>query len=309
MAQAAKQAKDDLDEDAQRCSAYGLQPGELKRMPWNERRALTRRLDNDKLTKLAKLIGAFRRYGDAERRKKVKHAPSVVSDVELGADIHRLIPDEMIRLAVPELEDLFWLSYAQKALMQWEEHGPENLGQGPILVVCDESGSMGADVDGKGNTREMWSKAISMALCDQAKRGKRDFIYLGFSSAGHMWEKHFPGGHAPLDDVIDFVTHFYGGGTNYEGPLTRAGEIVTEYARGGRAKPDVVFVTDDDCRVSDAFIRRWQETKADLDLTCYGIQIGVTRTSNAMHKLCDKTVLLTKLNSNPEGMQELFRTI
>ena len=52
-----------------------------------------------------------------------------------------------------------------------------------------------------------------------------------------------------------------------------------------------------------------EATKADLDMTCYGIQVGVTRTSNAMHRLCDKTILLTRLNANPTGMQELFRTI
>lgn len=309
MAQAADNARQEIEDDAARCAAYGVGMGELKRMPWNERRALTRQLDQDKLAQLAKLVGAFRQYGDAERRRKVKHAPSVIVDVKLGKDIEHLVADEFTRLGVPELEDLFWLNYAQQSLMEWEEQGPQNLGQGPIIVVCDESGSMGAVVDKNGNTREMWSKAISMALCDQAKRGKRDFIYIGFSGGRELYEKRFNGGNAPLDEVIEFVQHFYGGGTNYVPPLTRAKDLIAEYGKAGKPKPDIVFVTDDDCSVPDAFVKDWQAVKSDLDMTCYGIQIGVTQTSRAMHRLCDKTILLTRLNSNPQGMQELFRTI
>lgn len=309
MAQAAQQANEDLEDENGRCAAYGMGQGELQKMPWNERRALTRKLDQHKLKALAKLVGQFRQTGDAERRKKVKHAPSVIVDVKPGNDLHNLIDEEYLKLAVPELEDLFWQGYAERQLLEFEHRGPDKLGQGPIIVVCDESGSMSAAVDAEGNTREMWSKALSMALVDQAKRGKRDFIYIGFSSGNSLYEKRFNNGVAPLDEVIEFVQHFYGGGTNYIPPLTRARNIIDEYAKAGRPKPDIVFITDDDCSVPDYFVEEWQATKADLDMTCYGIQVGVTRTSNAMHRLCDKTILLTRLNSNPTGMQELFRTI
>lgn len=308
VAQAVQAAAEDLQEQQQLAGAYGVDPGQLRSMPFEERRRLMEQLDSTKLRKLAALVGAFRRFGDAERRRKVKHAPSEISDVEIGNDLHRLIPEELVRMAIPELEDLFWLGYAQKELMQWEVEGTENLGQGPIIVVCDESGSMNDQLNAAG-TREMWSKALSLALSDQAARGKRDFIYIGFSSHGQVWEKHFPGGRADIADVVEFVSHFFGGGTSYEAPLARAQEIVREYGAAGKAKPDVVFITDDDCRISDRFVEGWQTTRAELDMTCYGIQIGSSRTANAMPRLCDSTVLLTSLNAKPEGMQDLFRTI
>lgn len=156
----------------------------------------------------------------------------------------------------------------------------------------------------------MWSKALSMALADQAKRGKRDFIYIGFSSGGQVWESRFDGGRIPVQGLLEFATHFYGGGTSYEPPLRRAREIVQEYAVRGQEQPDIVFITDDECRVSPAFIEDWVATKERLDMTVYGIQVGVPDgRDSTMRQLSDKTIKLTALNANPEGMDELFRTI
>jgi len=168
---------------------------------------------------------------------------------------------------------------------------------------------MGSTVDAKGNTREMWSKAITLALADQARRGKRDFYYIGFSSSGQQWQLDFPGGETPIDKVKQFVSHFFGGGTEYTRPLTMAMDVCQAAADEGRHMPDIVFITDDDCSVPKAFVGKFQEAREALGLTAYGIQIGGSALRNTMSQLCDKTIDLSQVNSDPEGMTELFRTI
>jgi uncharacterized protein with von Willebrand factor type A (vWA) domain len=306
---AAKQAQKDLNEEEQAASAYGIGPGQLQVMPWEERRALTAELNHGKLKKLADMIGSWRMYADAERRRSIAKHPSEMFDVELGNNISRLVSTEINSIAIPELEDLFWLRYANQGLMQWQERGPMSMGKGPIILVCDESGSMGAPVDREGNTREMWSKAIGLALADQARRGKRDFYYIGFASGYEQWRLDFPNGETPIEKVKQFATHFFCGGTEYTRPLTMALEIMREHAEAGRPRPDIVFVTDDDCRVPDEFVENWRTARDEMGMTVYGVQIGGSAIRNTMPLLCDKTIDLTQINSDPEGMTELFRTI
>lgn len=309
LSSAADSAQKDLNEETENASAYGVGDGELRMMPYEERRALTAKLNHGKMAQLAKLIGQWREYSDAERRRKVVQSASEVFDVELGSNLAKLINTEINTLAIPELEELFWLRFAEQGLMQWMERGPKTLGKGPILVVCDESGSMGAPVDSEGNTREMWSKAISMSLADQARRGKRDFTYIGFSSYGQQWISEFPGGETPIDKVIQFVSHFFAGGTEYTAPLTMAMQIVREAAENGRPQPDIVFITDDDCSVPEEFVKQWEDVRQELGMTVYGIQIGGSSYHNTMRRLADRCIDLSQVNSNPEGMTELFRTI
>lgn len=306
-------AKAELERQASASSAYGLSDGELKRMDFDERRRLTQRLDAGKMQHLADLVGQFRMYADAERRRKIVSAPSEIYDVETGNDLAKLTATEQINMAIPELEDLFWARWSKQGLSQWAVRGPENAGRGPILVVCDESGSMGAGLDADGNTREAWAKAVALALADQAKRGKRDFTYIGFSSQGQVWETGAKNGEMTAEMSVDFVSHFWGGGTSYERPLLRAMSIIKEYADRGTKRPDVVFITDDECRVNDEFIAKWKQDCKEADVRCYGIRVGADAREDgwksAMRSLCDQIINVNRLTAKPEDVKALFSQI
>jgi len=309
LVMATHDATQQLNEEAALITSYGVDDGQLQRMSYEERRGLMDRLDDAKLRKFANMLGGFRLMGDAERRRKILHAPAEVVDVKFGNDLTKLIPQELNNLAIPELEEMFWIRYARHALMLKETRGVERAGKGPIIVVCDESDSMSDPVDVEGNTREMWSKAVSLALCDQAKRDKRDFIYIGFSSKNQQYRVDFPGGVAPIWKVIEFVEHFFAGGTHYETPLQQAMEIVDGYLKASKPCPDVVFITDGQCRVSSEFISEWREMRDRADARCYGFQIGGDPYAHQMKDLVDRSVSLSKLNANPEGVADLFRTV
>lgn len=307
--QAADTAADKIEAEQTLMQAYGVGPGELQKMDFEERRTLAERLDGNRISALAKIIGAQRISADAERRRSLRRAPTRTADMRLGKDVDKLIPSERAKMAIPELEEDFWIRFHKRRLRLKRWNSPPQLDRGPVILICDESYSMTSQLDSQG-TREAWSKAIALALCDQARRGKRDFIYIGFASAGEMWISEFPGGKTPLDKVIEFTEHFFGGGTHYERPLNTAMNIVLEYARSGRPKPDLVLLTDDECRVTPEFVESFAKGREEAQVRCYGIRLGGTsREESTMQSLTDRCMDVNQLNASPEGMTELFRSM
>lgn len=304
------EAKKELDRQADAARAYGLNDGDLQRMSFEERQELAGHLDHGKMKRFADLVGQFAQHQDAERRRKVTRAPSEIHDIEMGNDLRRVTMSELANLATPELEELFWIRFVKHELQQWKVKGADNAGRGPILVVCDESGSMSASLG--ESTREAWSKAVSLALANQAKQGKRDFHYIGFSSEGQVWHTSFEKGHADISDVTGFVEHFFAGGTAYERPLEEAAAICRSYSESGMKRPDIVFITDDDCQVPDEFVARWQADRAALDIQCYGVRVGSRAEDgwrSAMSSLCDRIININNLTAQPEDVKDLWRFI
>lgn len=312
---AARKADQEIQDEKALFNAFGVEDGELKKMDFAERARLAEALKNNRLAKFAKLIGQFRNIESGEVRRRIIHAPDEVVGVELGDDLTRMTSGEMTNLAEPELEADFWRRWADKELIQYRLEGKEKMGRGPIIVVCDESGSMGGSsyggMDFDQATPEAWSKAISLALCDRARRDGRDFHYIGFSSTGQQWHLEFPGGKAPIDKVIQFTEHFFGGGTSYEQPLRMAMDLVTRYDDDDKPKPDVVFITDDVFRgLSDEFFEDWDTCKRKTSMRCFGILIGHDHTDSLLTKVSDNVRSITDLSmTDPDKTRDIFRTI
>jgi hypothetical protein len=102
--------------------------------------------------------------------------PDEITSITAGTNIERLLPSEIALLADPDLEDLFYLKFAEHNLMQYDLIGHEPEGQGPIIIAIDESGSMMTDYGGM--TGEVWSKAVMLALLSIARLQKRDLAVL-----------------------------------------------------------------------------------------------------------------------------------
>lgn len=313
---AARKAGEEVREEEELAKSYGLEDGDLKRMSYEERKELMKRLSNNRLAAFAKLLGQFRNIEAGEVRRRVVHAPDEIVGVELGDDLPRITAGEMLNLAEPELEDDFWRRWADKELVQYKLSGREKIGRGPIIVVCDESGSMmggaygGIDM-GELATPEAWSKAISLALCERARRDKRDFHYIGFSSPRQQFHMEFPDGRAPIEKVIEFTEHFFGGGTYYEEPLRQAMNIVLEYDNEGRPRPDIVFITDDAyTQVNQDFLDEWEAAKRKVDMRCFGILIGVEgQMSGALDSVADNIRVVSDLSYDPNNTRDIFRML
>jgi uncharacterized protein with von Willebrand factor type A (vWA) domain len=101
-----------------------------------------------KLQQIAAVCGRFTRIALQQQKTRVKHQPDEITSITTGSEIERLLPSEIALLADPDLEDLFYLRFAERGLMQYDLVGHEPGGQGPIIIAIDESGSMTTDYGG-----------------------------------------------------------------------------------------------------------------------------------------------------------------
>jgi uncharacterized protein with von Willebrand factor type A (vWA) domain len=104
--------------------------------------ALFRRMRSDPaLKRICELAGRFRRVAQSKQRQKVTHGLDDVVGVEPGGDVGRLLPVELGRLLVPELELDTLRRIAERQAVCREHHAVEPVGQGPVVVCLDESGA------------------------------------------------------------------------------------------------------------------------------------------------------------------------
>ncbi len=292
--------------------AWGVAPGELERMPFERRARLAERLRTGRLAEWAELIGRFRQMAAGERARKVENATGELVGVTLGDDLSRVIPSELAALGVPELRAVFAVRYAAGELMLYDSQGERATGRGAVIACVDTSHSMYEAGPG-GVTREAWSKACALALLDQARRAKRDFVGILFSAPGRLRVFRFPADQdTGIDRVVDFAETFLGGGTSYQSPLTAAGELLEEeFSDASRMRGDIVMITDDDCGVTEEWMRGWNTAKRRLGFRVFGVVVGAPRVGGAgsvLEALCDNLRRIEDL-TDVDAAADLFRVI
>jgi uncharacterized protein with von Willebrand factor type A (vWA) domain len=168
------------------------------------------------------------------------------------------------------------------------------------MIVClDGSGSMAGD-------KEIWSKAVALTLLEIARRQRRLFRFICFSSAEtplftldlNPRERH----EVQEDRALDVAEYFPGGGTDFETPLSAAVDClrVARYRRG-----DVVLITDGECRVSPDWLARFRADKERIGFSLYSVLIDVGPSSlGTLGELSDRVTAVSKLAD--EGVRDLF---
>jgi uncharacterized protein with von Willebrand factor type A (vWA) domain len=161
--------------------------------------------------------------------------------------------------------------------MVYAQRGETQAGQGAIVCCVDCSHSMSHPVAGTALTAEAWAKVFALSLLDQARTEHRDFAGILFSSEDEVKVFRFPASQpARITDVIEFTEHFFGGGTDFEAPLSTAVDILTgQFDGAGLKDGDIAFVTDGICDVSEEWMRGYQEAKSRIGFRTFGIRIGV----------------------------------
>ncbi|MFE2843330.1 VWA domain-containing protein [Streptomyces scopuliridis] len=309
---AAAKAAEATREEAALMRAWGVDSGELERMPFDQRARLAERLRTSRLAEWAELIGRFRQMASGERARKVENAAGELVGVTLGNDLSRVIPCELANLGLPELRAVFAARYAAGELMLYDSQGEGTTGQGAIIACVDTSHSMYEAGPG-GVTREAWAKACALALLDQARHAKRDFVGILFSAADKIQVFRFPAGPpAGIARVLDFAETFLGGGTSYQRPLTEAGELLEEeFNDAARTRGDIVLITDDECGVTEEWMRGWNDAKHLLGFRVFGVAIGAPRAAEAdsvLDALCDNLRSIEDL-TDVHAAADLFRVI
>ncbi|MCD6232985.1 hypothetical protein J7J81_01195 [bacterium] len=294
MRKAAKEAAENAKETSEMLESWGVEPGEIQKLDYEQKLELKKKLESSsKLKQISKLLGKFRRLAIARQKEKIQAPAGMVVNVRRGNDLDKVIPSEMQFLAHPVLKMEFLRKFANQQLLQYEVERKEKLGEGPIIVGIDNSGSM-------EGAKEIWAKAVALGLWQVSKSKRRDFVYLMFGSRDDpIKEFWIRTGEANYKKLIQMAEFFLGGGTDFEKPLGKAQEIVES---GKLPRADICFVTDGECAVSDSFREQFQEFKRKEEVQVVTVLVDVGSSSRAAAKeFSDEIVLVSELNSEEAG--------
>ncbi|MBF6611578.1 MAG: VWA domain-containing protein [Chloroflexi bacterium] len=285
-------------------AGMGAGPGGL--MDARERLALAQQvLSSAKLRQLAEMCGRFVRLALDVQQTKLQHGPDEYTDIISGADLGRVLASELCKISDPELEDLFYLGFAEQRLMQYHLQGRDPVGKGPILIAIDSSGSMSERLG--TFSKEMWAKAVTLALLAIARRQRRDMAVLHFSDGAQLKTFFFPWKSGSVVDhrlLVACAEHYFGGGTEFE-PWMREALKLVEQAPFELA--DVVCISDGLTVLSKGVISDWQSCRERRGMRCYSVLLGTQQGRNLLDQISDQVLSLADLS--PDSDEDVLKSV
>jgi uncharacterized protein with von Willebrand factor type A (vWA) domain len=293
----------EIDRVAQDSHDFSLEFGQGGKLSAGERLELGRHLArNRKLGELARLVGRFKQDARALRRKTMERGVAEAYDIERGSELGRMIPAELLAMHHPILRRDFGRRLLEGELLQYRLRDEEQKGKGPMVVCIDVSSSMQGD-------KELWAKAVSLTLMDIARRQRRLFRAVLFSSG--------PGSLKVLDlnqkrryqpelgKVMELAEYFPGGGTDFQEPIDAAMELI-EHKRLRRA--DIVIITDGESAVAPEWLAELRRRKDDLQFSIFAVLVDVGSSElSTLAQMSDRVTSVKKLSA--EGTREIFLKI
>ena len=246
------------------------------------------------------MVGRMKEHALALRRKIFERTDEELFEVGIGAEVSRLLPTELVTLHHPILRKDFTRRFVDNELLLYSLRGIEEKGKGPVVVCLDGSSSMAGD-------KEVWAKALTLTLLEIARRQRRLFRTICFSSAEtplqifdlNPRERY----EADMGTVMELAEYFPGGGTDFETPLNAARECLRQsrFKRG-----DIVFITDGECQVKPEWAEEFRADKEEMGFSLFSIliDVGGSSTIGTLKEFSDKISTVSRLTS--EGVKDLF---
>lgn len=297
------QLAEEIDRVAQDSHDFSLEFGQGGRLPAGERLELGRRLArNKKLGELARLVGRFKQDARALRRRTLDRGVAEAYDVERGSELGRLIPAELVALHHPGLRGDFLRRLLEGEILQYRLREDEQKARGPMVVCIDVSSSMQGD-------KELWAKAVSLTLMDIARRQRRLFRAVLFSSGPEnlkVLDLNNRRRYQPeLAKVLDMAEYFPGGGTDFQAPIDAAVSLLEDkkLKRG-----DVVVITDGECQVASEWLAELRRRKEELKFSIFAVLVDVGSSElSTLAQFSDRVSSVKKLTV--EDSREIFLKI
>lgn len=314
---------------------YGAGEGDHQpRMGSKEKMELAGKLKNNKkLAKIAELAGKMVNTALKKQRNKVIHPPDEIVGVTMGDDLTRLLPSELLYLEDEVTEPLFYQKYINRELLQYDMIGHERQAKGAIIANVDLSGSMGEllisekriekklqgmsateaaqarqEIYQKAYTKEIWAKAVLLALLAIAHLQKRDFcvVYFGYGPNEIKVYK-FPKATATTAQLIQLAEDFFGGGTSYH-------EWMIESLKIGEKGPfdqaDNIIISDGEVGILDEKREDFNTRRNAKKMHCYGILLVEGRraktSGDVMRGITDDFISITDLERDTKALDMLF---
>jgi uncharacterized protein with von Willebrand factor type A (vWA) domain len=290
----------EIDQAAEDSHDFSREFGQGGRVAAGARLELGRRLArNKKLGELARMVGRFKQDARALKRKTLERGVAEAYDIELGSELGRLIPAELLAMHHPVLKRDFHRRVLEGTVLQYRLRDDEQKGKGPMVVCIDVSSSMQGD-------KEMWSKAVALTLMDIARRQRRLFRAVMFSSGDvslKVLDLNRERRYQPdLNKVVEMAEYFPGGGTDFETPIDAAVELLGEkkLKRG-----DIVIITDGESQVSPDWLARLRERKDDLDFSIFAVLVDVgSAETSSLAQFADRITSVKRISD--EHARDIF---
>ncbi len=244
-------------------------PGQLEVTLLERLRGLTALIGQlDELRRLADHLG---RLDEARRRKGPQRGGrEEVTGVRYGGDVANALPSELALLGDEATEDLFYQRLAEKRLVSLELTGSGDEGsamgekRGPIIGCIDTSSSM-------EGAPELAAKALVLAICRKViPRGRTVHLIL-FGGPGERTEIRLRRGLGGLEGLLDFLELSFHSGTDFDGPLLRALDLLEE---SELRAADILVVTDGLCRATHQVVQRVAATRENLGVRVWSVVLG-----------------------------------
>ena len=275
-------------------TAWGSDAGEMKCTPVNND-LLHRVKKSEELLQIARSLGKHREIIADKRKNGYAYGRGEKYDLTHGNDIGSCLSSELALLGAPETQVLFVRKYEQKRLTQYQKRTQIVKGKGDMIVLVDESGS----------TRQVqaWAKAFSLAMLDIAAKDNRKFAMVHFANAENVKTDLFEPGGYTSDDVLRAAEQFFGGGTDFEAPLTEAMTLMEK----GYENADITIITDGECRISKEFAEQFRNAMLKYKATVTGILLDKDNPcGKALEPFCDK-IYHSKDITEEEIAQQILR--
>lgn len=238
--------------------------------------ALLQRLDElakmlESLSELERLADALGRLEDATRREgRREGGREEVVGVRLGGEVAHALPAELALLGDPATEDLFYQRLLERRLVSLELTGAGDEGRaqgdrrGPVIACIDTSASM-------EGPPELAAKALVLAVCRRViPRGRVVHLIL-FGGPGERTEIRLRRGLGGLEGMLAFLQRSFHSGTDFDGPLLRAMDLLDE---AELEAADVLVVTDGLCRAAPDVVDRVREVRERRGARVWSVVLG-----------------------------------
>jgi uncharacterized protein with von Willebrand factor type A (vWA) domain len=282
--------------------AWGLSPGELTRLPADERMRVAKALNSPRMMEIAGLFGRIENLALSTAAEDVDDLHDDVVDLENGADLSRVMASEFLEMCVPVMTPQFMARLASEELLQVRVRGTEDMGRGAIIMCIDGSGSMGFD------DRDLWAKATMLVLLHLARSQGRQMHVINF---GFRQLVHYPfvrESDFTAQRIIEAAEAFWASGTDFQAPMMKAVEILlAEFDETGRTKADVLFATDDECSVPPSFMDEYLGAMRDLRARTWGLLVdGEPEASGPLATMSEGRVFTVKDLTSGRDLRSLF---
>lgn len=250
--------------------------------------------DNRSLRRIMELSGKYLRLAKSMQSSKFVHGPDDVVGIEYGNDLSRVLPSELALLMDEDLELEFMRKFVDRSLMCRELRTVEDEAKGPIVLVVDESGSM----DGEPVAN---AKAIALAILWVARHQKRWACLVGFAGGTEGTFHVVPPGTNDTAGLIDWLSHFFSGGTTMDVPLD---VLPRKWQSLGcpAGRTDIIQITDAVVDVGDSLASKFNAWKEANQVKMSTIVINSNK--GQMEKVSDRTWTISQLGVEADAVKD-----